>query len=270
MMSWKKWWVIATFFVLGTLPSAGFSEEPNGSSPAGRFPADVAGTLLLPLDQEEWQVAGNKAALAALRHAKAARLRRAYLQSGDIKQLYTALNTVGEAIRLDPDSPRYWVTLGNIHTELARFNIFRANEYAQDSFRQALDLAPGDAATMVLLAVNLAKTGHYEEALGYFEKAVETNILMLSANIARWMNVCYLADAHTRRGTIFYENIQNSHPEYYYLNLYQAVLYRAHFDYDSARRELTQLLERADADQTIKETARSLLAELDQEGGHDS
>lgn len=267
MMSWKKWWLIATVCVLGTMPAAGFSEQLNGNSPAGQFPAGVANALLLPLDEEEWQVAGNKTALAALRHAKAAGLRRAYLRSGDMKKLYTALNTAGEAIKLDPDQAQYWVTLGSIHSELARFNILRSNEYAQDSFRQALDLAPDDAATMILLAVTLAKTGEYEEALTYFEKAVETNLLMLSADIARWMNVCYLADAHTKRGAIFYEDIQTRYPEYYYLNLYQAVLYRAHFDYDSARRELKQLLERADVDQTTKEAAQKLLAELDAEGG---
>jgi len=270
MMSWKKWWLIAIAFTLGAMPSAGSSKEMNGRSSAGQFPADVAGTLLLPLDEAEWQVAGDKGALAALRHAKAVGLKRAYLQGGDMKKLYTALNTVGEAIKLDPDRSQYWVTLGSIHSELARFNILRSNEYAQDSFRQALDLAPDDATIMVLLAVNLARTGEYEEALAFFEKAVKINILMLSADIAQWMNVCYLADAHTQRGAIFYENIQNSHPEYYYLNLYQAVLYKAHFDYDSARRELTQLLERDDADQTTKETARRLLGELDAERGTDS
>ncbi|MDO9516404.1 MAG: tetratricopeptide repeat protein [Syntrophales bacterium] len=270
MMSWKKWWLVVIAFTLGTMPSAGSSEELNNRPTVGQFPAEVASTLLLPLDQKEWQVAGDKAALAALRHAKAAELRREYLQGGDMKKLYTALNTVGEAIKLDPDRSQYWVTLGNIHSELARFNILRSNEYAQDSFRQALDLAPDDATIMVLLAVNLARTGEYEEALDYFEKAVRTNILMLSADIARWMNVCYLADAHTKRGAIFYEDIQSAHPEYYYLNLYQAVLYKAHFDYDSARRELTQLLERGDADQTTKETAQKLLAELDAEGGTDS
>jgi len=252
------------------MPSAGSSEEMNDRSSARQFPAEIAGTLLLPLDEAEWQVAGDKAALATRRHAKAVGLKREYLRGGDMKKLYTALNTAGEAIKLDPDRSQYWVTLGEIHSELARFNILRSNEYAQDSFRQALDLAPDDATIMILLAVNLARTGEYEEALAYFEKAVKTNILMLSADIARWMNVCYLADAHTKRGAIFYEDIQNSHPEYYYLNLYQAVLYKAHFDYDSARRELMQLLERDDADQTTHETARRLLAELDAEGGTDS
>ncbi|MBW2561430.1 MAG: hypothetical protein JRE40_11330, partial [Deltaproteobacteria bacterium] len=63
---------------------------------------------------------------------------------------------------------------------------------------------------------------------------------------------------------------QTRYPEYYYLNLYQAVLYKAHFDYDSARRELTQLLERKDTNQTTRETASRLLAELDAEGGADS
>jgi tetratricopeptide (TPR) repeat protein len=261
-MSLKKWWFIATAIVIGFMPAAGFSEKPNGPPPEC-----MAEAFRLPSSATERQLAGDEIALAALKHAKAAQLRREYLHDGNLKKLYTALNAAGEAISLDASQPEYWVTLGNIHTELSRFNILRSNEYAQDSFRQALDLAPGDASIMILMAVNLAKTGQYEEALEYFEKGVKTDILMLNADIARWMNVCYLADAHTKRGAIFYEDIQNRHLDYYYLNLYQAVLYRAHFDYDSARRELTRLLEHADACQATKEAARRLLAELgDKEG----
>jgi tetratricopeptide (TPR) repeat protein len=229
----------------------------------------MADTFRLPLSKAEKELAGNARALAALKHGKAVKLKQEYLRYGDMKKLYTALNTAGEAIELDPGQPQYWITLGSIHSELSRFNISRSNEYAQEAFRQALDLAP-DASAMVLLAVSLAKTGEYEEALDYFEKAVTTNILMLSADIASWMNVCYLADAHTWRGTIFYENIQKNHPEYYYLNLYQAVLYKAHFDYDSARRELTQLLKRYDIDRATKETAQKLLREIDEKGGQNS
>lgn len=269
-MSWEKWCLIAFAFVLGTMPAAGSAEKLKDRSSVQQPPAEVADTFLLPLSEAEKQLAGDANALAALKHTKAAGLKREYLQGGDMKKLYTALNTVGEAIKLDSDKPQYWVTLGSIHSELARFNILRANEYAQDAFRQALELDPDDAPTMVLLAVGLARTGEYEEALKYFEKAVKTNILMLTADIARWMNVCYLVDAHTKRGAVFYENIQNNHPEYYYLNLYQAVLYQAHFDYDSARQELTELLERDDVDREIKETARKLLGEMDKEGGMDS
>lgn len=269
-MSWKKWRLIALAFVLGIMPVAGSSEEFKGRSSVQQPPAEISEAFLLPPSEAEKQVAGDAHALAALRHAKAVELKREYMQSGDMKKLYTALNTVGEAIKLDPDRSQYWVTLGNIHSELARFNILRANEYARDAFRQALELDPDDAPTMVLLGVNLAGTGEYEEALNYFEKAVKTNILMLTADIAQWMNACYLVDAHTKRGTVFYENIQNSHPEYYYLNLYQAVLYKAHFDYDSARQELTELLERDDVDRKIKEIAQKLLDEMDAEGGMDS
>ncbi|MDO9559624.1 MAG: hypothetical protein Q7I89_08030 [Syntrophales bacterium] len=257
-------------FVLVIMPAIGFSEELKIRSSVQMSPAKVADTFLLPLSEAEKQLTGNAKALAALKQANAVKLKNEYLQDGDVKKLYTALNIVGEAIKLDSGRYQYWVTLGSIHSELARFNIPRSNEYAQVSFRQALDLAPNDAPIMILLAVNLAKTGEYEEALDYFEKAVTTNILMLSANVARWMNICYLADAHTERGVIFYKNIQKNHPEYYYLNLYQAVLYNAHFDYDSARRELMQLLKRDDADRKTKEIAQKLLREMEKKGGKNS
>ena len=262
--------LLVLMVILAAMTVAGPSGAFSDGSPTGQPPAGAAHEFTVPLDTVEQQIEGDPSARASLRHAKAATLRREYLRTGDLKKLYMALNTCGEAIRLDASQPRYWVTLGNIHTEMARFNIFRASEYARDSFRQALDLDPDNAAVMVLLAVNLAKTGRYEEALTYFEKAVETDILMLSADIVRWMNVCYLVDGHTQRGVFFYQTVQNVYPHYYYLSYYQAILYRAHFDYKSARRKLAELLERRDLDGKTRDASRRLLTELDGKGGADS
>ncbi|HAJ27948.1 MAG TPA: hypothetical protein DCG53_12030 [Syntrophus sp. (in: bacteria)] len=262
--------IIAIVFVLGLLPASAFPEGPEASPAVRPFPAEVADTLKIPPGEAEKRLAGNTAALADMKNNQAGKLYREYRQDGDMKKLYTALNTAGQAIKLDSGRYRYWVTLGNIHSELARLNIFRANEYAEESFRQAMELAPGDASVMVLLAVNLAGTGDYEEALEYFEKAAKTDVLILSADISQWMNACYLADAQTSRGIIFYEDIQKSHPRYYFLNLYKAVLYKAHFDNDKAIRELTQLLKRDDADGATKEAARKLLGEINRKGGRTS
>lgn len=240
------------------LPGLGFAAEQGKPL----FPVKVAENWRLPLSAAENNLKNDRQALAALRHQQAMELKREYFQDGSMKKLYTALNTVGEAIALDPEHAQFWVTLGALHSELSKFNLFRSNEYAQEAFRQAIELDPDDAPTMVLLALNLAKTGDYEEALDFFEKAVAANILMLNADIAQWMNVCYLVDGHTKRGIIFYENIQKSHPQYTYLNLYQAVLYQAHFDFASARRELEPLVVGDDAEPQLRETARQLLDEI--------
>lgn len=266
-MFWKKMWLLALMFTLATVTVAGYSGASSDGSPTRQSPAGSTSMFAVPLDTAEKQLAGDSSARASLRHAKAAALKREYLRTGDLKKLYMSLNTCGEAIQLDASQSRYWVTLGDIHTEMARFNIFRANEYARDSYRQALDLDPENAAVMVLLAVNLARTGRYEDALTYFERAVETDILVLSADIVRWMNVCYLLDGHTQRGIFFYERVQTIYYHYYYLSYYQAILYRAHFDFNSARRKLTGLLERRDVDGKTRDAARRLRAELDREGG---
>jgi len=269
-MLWKKMRLLAFMVMFVTITVAGPSGAFSDGLPVRQPPAGAGHVFTVPLDRAEQELAGDPSARASLRHAKAVKLRFEYLRTGDLKKLYRALNTCGEAIGLDASQSRYWVTLGNIHTEMARFNIFRAQEYARDSFRQALDLDPENAAVMVLLAVNLAKTGRYEEALTYFEKAVETDILTLSADIVRWMNVCYLVDGHTQRGVFFYQTVQNIYPHYYYLSYYQAILSRAHFDYDSARRKLTELLGRRDLDEETRDAAHRLRAELDGEGGADS
>jgi tetratricopeptide (TPR) repeat protein len=262
--------IVMAVLCLAMIPAAASPETPAAPPTGQRFPADAAASFHLPPGEEEQRLAGDAAALAALKHRQAARLYREYRQAGDMKKLYTALNTAGEAIRLAPDRSGYWVTLGDIHTELDRLNIPRSSEYAEDAFRQSLALAPQDAYTMVLLAVNLAKTGEYEEALDHFEKAASTDILVLSADIAQWMNACYLADAQTMRGAIFYGDLQKKNPGYHYLNLYKAVLYQAHFDHASARRELTELINRPDADRATREQARRLLGEMGGKGGKKS
>lgn len=256
----RKIVLLLTILVFGLvfLSGAGFCDEPETSL----FPANLAADLRLPLTEAEKNLAEDPKALAVLRHEQAVKLEREYFQDGSMKKLYTALNAAGEAIELDPEHAQFWVTLGSLHSELSKLNLFRSNEYAQEAFRQAIELDPDDAPTMVLLAVNLAKTGDYEEALDFFEKAVAANILLLNADIAQWMNVCYLADGHTRRGTIFYENIQKSHPQYTYLNLYQAVLYKAHFDFASARRELEPLMTGDDGEPQLRDTVRQLLDEI--------
>jgi Tfp pilus assembly protein PilF len=261
------WALIILILVIGVMSSIVSSEEPDGSPQTQKPNPEAADKFkLLPSDAEK-QLVGDNTALAALKHTKAVKLTREYFRDGDINKLYIALNTAGEAVKLDPYTSRYWATLGTVHSELARFNIFRSDEYAQDAFRQALELAPTDASVMVLIAVNLAKTGECEEALEYFEKAVKTNILLLSADIAQWMNVCYLTDAQTNRGIVFYYNIQKQHPRYYYIGLYRSVLYKAHFDYKSARSELTHILNRRDIDGATKNMARRLLEDISREEG---
>ncbi len=225
---------------------------------------ETSPTLATDKPDSEQPGEGYDPLAASFKYRDAVSLKSEYYQEGSLETLFTALDTIGDAIRLDLTNPQYWITLGDIYTELTRFNLFRSHEYAETSFRQALALTPDDASIMILLAVRLAKTDECEEALQYFEKAVMEDILLLSVNIIQWMNACYLTDAHTKRGTIFFENVQKNYPEYYYLNFFQAVLYNAHFDHDSARRELQEILDRDASDEAVKKAAQKLLSEVNE------
>ncbi|MFC1644036.1 hypothetical protein ACFL5C_01770, partial [Candidatus Omnitrophota bacterium] len=156
----------------------------------------------------------------------------------------------------------YWATLGDIHSEMAKFKIFGANANAIASYKQALELAPTDTPVMIILGVKLAQITEYKEALDYFEKAVEKDPYLLTSNIAQWMNLCYLAGGQTKRGTVFYSKFLKANPEYYHLPVYRAILYEAHFDYSSAAKELYEVVGDDKTDPDTKKFASSLLKNI--------
>ena len=199
---------------------------------------------------------------AYLTHKRAYKLLKEYQASGDLDKLYIALNLAGEALVLDPGESRYWVTLGDIHSEMTKFNIFRAGEWAEQAYQEALVLNPEDTTTMVLLGISLAKSGDYKEALQYLEPALTDDTYLMTYAIGQWLNLCYLAGSQTKRGTIYYEEFLNVNPEFYYLRLYKAFLYKAHFDYVNVEKELKIILADKEADSKTKEFASNLLKDL--------
>ncbi len=205
---------------------------------------------------------GDSKFAAYLMHKQAYELLKEYKTSGDLDKLYTALNLAGEALVLNPEESRYWVTLGDAHSEMAKFNIFRAGEWAEQAYQEAIALNPEDTTTMVLLGVSLAKSGDYKEALQYLEPALTDDIYLMTYAIGQWLNLCYLAGSQTKRGTIYYEEFLNANPEFYYLRLYKALLYKAHFDYVNAEKELKILLAEKRADSKTKEFASNILEDL--------
>jgi tetratricopeptide (TPR) repeat protein len=212
--------------------------------------------------KDEERFAGEKDALAEFKHEAAVGLLDEYRRTGSMDRLYSALNSAGEAIKLHSEKAGYWITLGDIHSEMSKFNILGSHEYSIESYEQALELDPDNAAAMVLLGIKLAEDGEYREALDNLERAVEREILVLSPNVLKWMNVCYLNGAQTKRGTIFFDGILKDNPGYFYLHLNKAILYRAHFDYKSARIEIVEILNDSRADEKMQEQAIKFLSEL--------
>lgn len=229
-------------------------------------PAQLDAALRISLGEQEKEYADQPDILAALKHDKAKELLETYVKQRDIKSLYTALNLAGDAIKLDWKQSGFWVTLGNIHSELAGFNILGSYEYAMESYRQALELDPGNGQALIRLGINQACANEFPSALDYFERAVRSNILYLSSDILQWMHISYLNGSQTKRGTLFFEELLAKHPGYFHLHLSKALLHKAHFDFQRAQKEIQELLNSDLADQYIRKKAKDLLLKLENQG----
>ncbi|MBD3379574.1 MAG: hypothetical protein GF408_03825 [Candidatus Omnitrophica bacterium] len=175
-------------------------------------------------------------------HQKGLALLDRYRKTGSLKDLYTALNSAGEAVSLAPEDASYWVTLGDLHSEMAKYGLFRADERALRSYEEALKLAPENSYAMVMAGIKLARMGVYDTSLDYFERALSTDPSLVSNNILQWMTLGYIYGHRTLRGTLFYEGLLKEHPEFYFIRVYKALLYAAHFDKPSALRELDSVI----------------------------
>jgi tetratricopeptide (TPR) repeat protein len=237
------------------------------------FLISPASPLLAEVDIAEWNAknftpalasvpGGRKDIQADMYHRKARGLLKAYQKDGALDKLYTSLNAEGEAIALAPEKAAYWSSLGDIHAEMAKLDLPGAESNVIESYKQALALDPGDAATMVLLGVALARTSEYKAALDYFEKAVEKAPYLMSYDLVQWMNLCYLAGGQTRRGTLFYDRFLQANPEFYPLRVYAAILYDAHFDYSNASKELFEVIGDKRIDAGTKQFAKNLIKEI--------
>jgi len=205
---------------------------------------------------------GSGTARSEIRYAKAYELFRDYLRKGNLKSLYTSLSCVSDAIILNPEKEKYWVTLGRVHSEMAARKVFQANTYAIQAYRQALELNPDDATTMILLGIRLTVASEYEDALQNFETALRKAPYLSAYNVIQWMNVAYLAGSRTKRGTLFYEQMTRDHPGLEYLYLFKAILHRAHFDFLQARKDLLRVAQSKATDKNIRDIARNLLEKM--------
>jgi len=199
---------------------------------------------------------------ALLYNQKARELLSDYRRTKSLKSLYTALNYAGEAVYLAPETANYWVTLGDIHSELAKNGLLRANEQAILSYEQAIELAPEDTSTMIILGVKLARMGLYNNASELFETAVKKNPYLLNYNVLQWMNLCYIAGAETKRGTIFYTALLNTDPDLYFLHVFNAILYASHLDKVSAEKELNKVLSNTNVNPEIRTFAEQTLKNI--------
>ncbi len=242
--------IYVLILIFGITPATIASQQEHN-----KFPCEI-----------DSQFQGNNEILSEIKHKTARKFIKDYLQENSLEKLYTSLNCVSDAIILAPEKPKFWVTLGKVHSEMAASKVSMAKTNAIMAYQQALELDPDDTATMILLGVKLTETSEYIEALLHFETALTKTPYLTTYDTIQWMNIAYLAGKQTKRGTLFYEQMVNDNPELFYLYIFKAVLHQTHFDFAQAREDYMKIILNAEAGRDIKSIALKLLKELKKQG----
>ena len=205
---------------------------------------------------------GDDKILSEIKYETARKFIKRYLQDASLTKLYTSLNCISDAISLDPEKAKYWVVLGQVHSQMAVHKVPMANANAIQAYEQALELDPTDTAVMILLGVKLIQTSQYEDALEYFETALKKTPYLTTYDTIQWMNVAYLAGSQTKQGTLFYEQMVKQNPELLYLYIFKAILHQTHFDFSQAQKDLLKVISNANTKKETKEIAQKLFQEI--------
>src|SRR6266496_1093309 len=100
-------------------------------------------------------------------HSARRDLAMAYMEIGDVE---SATNHLIEVLRLDPKDAWSWVVLANLYIRE------KADPDTGEKFlRKALELQPNDAWALNSLAAVYQKKGQTDEAVKYFEQAIQAN-----------------------------------------------------------------------------------------------
>ncbi len=100
-------------------------------------------------------------------HSARRDLAMAYVEVGDVE---SATNHLIEVLRLDPKDAWSWVVLANLYIRE------KADPDTGEKFlRKALEIQPNDAWALNSLAAVYQKKGQTDEAIKYFEQAIEAN-----------------------------------------------------------------------------------------------
>src|SRR6266487_6275190 len=100
-------------------------------------------------------------------HAARRDLAMAYMEVGDVEN---ATNHLIEVLRLDPKDAWSWVVLGNLYVR-EKGDL----ETGEKFLRKALEIKPSDAWALNSLAAVYQKKGQTDEAVKYFEQAIQAN-----------------------------------------------------------------------------------------------
>ena len=156
--------------------------------------------------------------------------REYHLQGGE-EQLNKAVETIKQAIDLDPDNYLYYAVLGCNYYELGEY------DKAQEAFSKAISLYPDDAETLVGIGNLHARNGNYEEAENWLKRAVSLHKNTSSENDV--FTFLELGKFYTNQGE--YDKAENTFLEGFEVNnesfelyFYYARLYFEQSKYEDA------------------------------------
>src|SRR5947209_8825052 len=205
----------------GDLPNAlGVYRRAAEMAPQDPAPLIAAGDVLLQMGNVNEAIVSYNAALVRPGDTQGAQigLARAFLKTGN-PQL--ALTPLAKAMEASPDNPKLLLLLG-VTKDLAGSHL-----EAQAYYRDGLVRAPGDPALTVDLALSLAISGHYPQAISVLQPlaispagtAQERQTLALiygltgnTAEAARLGRVD-LDDASVEHNLAYYQSLRELSPE---------------------------------------------------------
>jgi Flp pilus assembly protein TadD len=205
----------------GDLPNAvGVYRRASGLDPLNPAPLVAAGDVLLEMGSvNEAIVAYNNALLRGGENPPALLgLAKAYLKSG---KPALALEPLSKAYALNPGDPKVLLLLG------VTKDLSGEHQEAQAWYRRGLELAPGDSALTVDLALSLALSGDYPRAITMLQpiaigprgSAQERQTLALiyglrgNAVEAARLNRIDLDDASAEHNLAYYATLRSLPPE---------------------------------------------------------
>lgn len=225
----------------------------------GPTSADEKGVVEFTLDYS----AGEAALNASAGMVSVQRLRtppRALSLYREAQRLYLdgnvrdAVRNLTEAVHLGPNFASAWVALGIIAQQRGQ------TVNAEEDFRKALDVDPGNFEAALNLGGLLLHTGRAAQALPYLHRAVEKHPMDALANAQ--LGKAYFSLTDDLLAEHFLQEAKRIDPRHFsYPQIFLAAVYARHGDPEAVTRELTELIRHA-PDSPLAGQLRSTIAVL--------
>ncbi len=232
---------------------------PGGGSPkASTRPVDEEAALVAEV--EAGPSAAKSAALAAVRHQRAARVLADPAALASRSAMEEATARAVSATELEPDAAAHWHLRGVLYNRLSEWDE-RAVVMAEAALNRAVELNPGLAEAWVDLAGLHAVNLREQNALHCFERAIEESPALASPAVVGVMCTLYTLAGEEDRGRDFFQEAAAKTPDAPALGVGLAMLLRATGDEEGAVNEAEAVATLVAVGTPEHEYATRLLAE---------